>query len=336
MFKEFGSRVYTALTLVTIAVITGIVGYMLIEGMSFLEAFYMTIITISTVGFGEVRTLSDEGKLFTIFLIAGNIGIFTYSITTISAYLFDGELRKIYKRIKVKNDISKLSNHVIICGYGRNGKQAANELESHKIPYVIIENKETTTKELIEAGILVIHGDATEDENLVSANIDTARALISCLPTDADNVFVVLTARRMNSKLQIISRATMDSSEQKLHTAGADNVIMPEKIGGAHMASLVSKPDIMEFIDIITGQGDTSIAVEEIAYDSLDKKYKNKTIRELDVRNKTGANIIGYKKPNGQYIINPDADMIINEKCKIIALGNIEEIESLRRIYMEH
>lgn len=334
MRKTFFSRIYIAITLIFMVIVFGTAGYMLVENLSFLDSLYMTIITMSTVGFKEVRAFSEGGRIFTIILITTNLGIFTYSITTLSAYFLDGEFRKLYKSLKVKNKISKLKDHVIICGYGRNGHQACRDMESHNIPYVVIENSEKVISELREKNILTINGDATVDQKLLEAGVYHARALITTLPTDADNVFVVLTARKINTGMKIISRATDESSKQKLRIAGADNVIMPEKIGGSHMASLVIKPNILEFEDIISGQGGPSVSFEELGFEMLSKRYRDKSIKDLDIRNLTGANIIGYKKPDGNYVINPPADIIIEPDSKIIVLGTSGQIQKLRQIFL--
>jgi voltage-gated potassium channel len=277
--------------------------------------------------------LSPGGKIFTIFLIITGFGTFAYTISALSSYILSGEFREYYKSIKKVNAISKLSGHVIICGYGRNGRQAAHILKKHDRRFVVIENN----KEIVSAinhrySDLVIDGDSTQDEILEQAGIERASAIITTLPTDADNLFIVLTARALNPKLTIISRASDDNSDKKLKTAGANNVIMPDKIGGAHMASLVLKPDVIEFIDHITGQGGPDINLEEITFNNLPEQLRNKTIRDLEIRNKSGANIVGFKKGNGEYIINPDPDTVFIPDAKLFVLGTPEQIMKLRNI----
>ena len=175
-----------------------------------------------------------------------------------------------------------------------------------------------------------VEGDATLEKHLEKAGIHEARALITTLPKDADNLFVVLTAREMNPNLLIISRASNDNSDSKLRRAGADNVIMPDKIGGAHMASLVIKPDVIEFMDYVMGQGTSSINLEEITFENLPDELKNKSIRELGIRDKSGANIVGFRTPKGEYIINPSPETIIMPEAKIFVLGTLEQINSFR------
>lgn len=333
-YRHF-SKIYISLALLVLIVCIGVVGFISIEGYRFLDAFYMTIITVATVGFQEVHPLSDNGKLFTAFLIITSFGTFAYAVTSISKYIVDGEFQQYFKNYKVSSSIEKLENHVIICGYGRNGRQAAHVLKKHDTRFVVIEQKkEIVTTINHKYSDLVLEGDATLDEVLLKAGIAKAKALITTLPIDADNLFIVLSARTLNPKLTIISRASEDNSDQKIKLAGANNVIMPDKLGGAHMASLVMKPDVMEFVDYITGQGGDNIRLEEITFANLSSVYQNKTIRDLEIRNKSGANIIGFKTAQGEYVINPSADTVIIPDAKLFVLGTIEQIQKLKELFV--
>lgn len=320
--------------MIVFAIATGISGYMFIEGFSFLDALYMTMNTLSTVGFREIRPLSDSGKIFTMFLMVTDIGLFLYGITSLTGFLIEGEFKKFFKHYNVNKRIVKLDNHVIVCGYGRNGKQVCLELADDKIPFLVIENRENVIEEMKEdESILFLEGDATEEDILVEAGIEKAKAIITTLPEDPDNVYVVLSARELNPNITIISRASIESSESKLRRAGANNVIMPEKIGGAHMAALVTKPDITEFFAHLTGQGkDIGITFEEISLKNIFDEYKHKSIRNLDVRNKTGANIIGLRLADGSYVINPTPDTLIKQDMKLILIGSVEQIKDMRRL----
>jgi len=202
----------------------------------------------------------------------------------------------------------------------------------NKQNFVIIEKSEVLAEQIKEQGFLCIQGDCTQDDILNKSGIANARALITTLPIDADNLFVVLTARSINSKLTIISRASDDNSDKKLKIAGANNVIMPDKIGGAHMASLVIKPDVIEFIDHITGQGGPNINLEEIIFSELPEQLRNHTIKDLEIRNKSGANIIGYKTADGEYVINPSADTKIIPGAKLFVLGTPQQVAKLREL----
>ena len=329
---RFRFRLNLALFLLITTVLIGTIGYMVIEGLSFIDSLYMTIITVSTVGFGEVKSLSENGRLFTILLIVGNIGIFTYAVSIITQVFLDGELRQEYRKYTFQKKLSRMKGHTIVCGFGRNGQQACRELSKHNIPFVVVEHN-PIDETLYQFEINHIKGDARQDHVLLEARIEDASALITTLPEDAANVFVVITARYIKPNLKIISRASDDSSEVKLRRAGANNIIMPDKVGGAHMAYLVTKPDVMEFIDIITGQRDREFQISELNFDLINEKYQNKTIAELDIRNKTGANIIGFKKSNGEYVINPQADNSMTSHCKLIVLGTEQQIKNLEEYY---
>lgn len=330
-------KVLRILLLFFISIIIGIGGYILLEGYNFIEAFYMTMITITTAGYMEVHPLSNAGRIFTSFYLVTNIGIFFYGATAIVGLVIEGEFRNFYKNYNVKKKIGELSNHVIVCGYGRNGKQVCLELKDDKHPYLIIEKRENIVEELKQnQDTLFIDGDATEEEVLIEAGIKTAKAIITTLPEDPDNVYVVLTARELNPGITIISRASNESSVNKLKRAGANNVIMPEKIGGAHMAALVMKPDIMEFIAELTGQSsDISLTFEELSLQDISKEFVGRTIRDLDIRNKTGANIIGLRMSDGEFVINPLPETELNKNTKLIALGNSNQILAMRKLIAE-
>ncbi len=329
-FRYFG-KLYIAIGLVILVLITGVAGYYFIQDYTFIDAFFMTIITIATVGYREVKELDDAGKIFTSFLIIFSIGTFAYAISVITRYVIEGEFQLFFKHYKVNKDIQKLKNHVVVCGYGRNGRQACQQLASGNESFVVIENNPVIIESMRnESNLLFVEGDATQDEILAEAGMERAKALITALPSDASNVFVVLTAREMNPSLKIISRASDDASEHKLKRAGADNVIMPDKIGGTHMAALVTKPDVLEFIDHITGR--INIRLEEILFSSLPESMKNKSIRELEIRNKTGANIIGYKTANGEYVINPPPDTVMMQDAKLFVLGTQEQVMRFKDI----
>lgn len=292
----------------------------------------MTVITVSTVGFNEVKPLSFEGRIFTIALIMSSFGTFAYTITEVTKYVIDGEFRRLLLHFRVDRNIGKLKNHTIICGYGRNGKQAYQTLKEHGVECVVVEKDREIISELMESDeILYVEGDATHDEVLIRAGIEESRALIATLPADADNLFVVLTARVNNSKIKIISRASEDNSDTKLRHAGVDNVIMPDKVGGAHMAQLVVKPDVVEFIDMLTGQARVDTHIEEIKCSRLPKSHIGKSIHELNIRKNWGANIVGFKTSGGEYVFNPTPGTLIQEGSKLFVLGTSAQINNMKK-----
>jgi len=319
-----------ALFFLIMMIFIGITGYSLIEGYEFIDAVFMTIITISTVGFRELQPLSQAGKIFTVFLIIFSFGIFAYALSTLTRHLVDGVFHNYFKHKKVKKRIDKLDQHVIICGYGRNGKQAAKESLDHGFDVLIIENKTEVIDQIIEnPRLMFIQGDATQDEVLLAAKIDKARALITTLPNDADNLYVVLSATDIQPDLKIISRASDDNSDKKLRRAGATNIIMSDKIGGQRMAKLVAQPDVVEFLDHILIQQKNDVCLEEICFTDIGAEFQRKTIRELQVRDKSGVNIIGVRRTNGEYVLNPGADYTICCRDKIFVLGTRVQIDIL-------
>ena len=331
--RVLGSKIYKILFLAISILVIGTIGYMSLSHYSFVDALYMTVITVTTVGFGEVHPFSPEDKIFTIFLILTSITIFGYAVSAFSEYLVSGQFFEHFKHRRVEKQIAHLEGHTIVCGYGRNGKQAIVKLQNYNKDFVVVEKDKEMITLLDEQGLLNIQGDATIDETLINAGIKKANALIAALPSDANNLFIVLTASQLNKNCRIISRASKESSYAKLKIAGADNVIMPDKLGGNHMASLVTTPDVIEFVDRLTIEGETTANLEEIDVDELPKKYIGKTILDLDLRKKTGCTVIGFRNPDKDYIINPEAGSVLIEGSHLIVLGRPEQITKLRELF---
>lgn len=310
----------------------GITGFMLIEGFRFFDALYMTVITITTIGYMEIHPLSQSGRIFNIIFIITSFTTFTYALARLTRYIASGEMQLYLKNRKLMLSLSHLTDHVIICGFGRNGQQAAKTLKAHKVTFVAIDYREKNIDDylLTDPNLLYLKGDATNDELLKKANIATAKSLICALPTDADNVFVVLSARTLNPSIHIISRASQASSVAKLKKAGANNVIMPDKIGGTHMATLVSKPDVVEFIDYLSGEEGESINIESVAYENLPLEIKNVSLKMIMTWKKTGVNCIGIKHKNGKFLINPPEDTVISEGMKVFVLGTRNQIHKMK------
>lgn len=331
---KFFKKIYFFLILMFLIIGVGTMGYILIEKWNFFDSFYMTIITMSTVGFGEVHELSVEGKMFTAFLLISCFGIFAYTISSLTSYIVGGEYRTNLRDFKIMKKMRIMENHVIICGFGRVGKQVALDLLQFGIPFVIVENDEKTIENETCNEFLFIKGDSTNQGILETANINNAKAIISCLPKDADNVYVVLSAREIKKNLTIVSRATLPSAISKLKMAGADHVIMPDSIGGSHMASLINNPDVIEFMDAIKVQGFSGgINIESIAFNELPIEFQNKTIGQLEAKRLTGVTIVGFKTPEGEYIINPDFEIEVVPKSQLFVLGSSEQIQKLNAIF---
>ena len=331
--KIFRSKLNTAVVLLILVLFIGVFGFKIISDFSWLDAVYMTVITVTTVGFGEVQPLDQESKLFAIILILTSVIIVGYALKIITEYIISKNDINELKQKKMQKKIDALSNHVIICGYGRNGKQAANKLATHQRDFVVIEKDEQVVQKYQNDATLFVTGNANEDEVLAAAGINRASCLISALPNDSDNVFVVLSARQISPDIRIISRASQETTYSKLKLAGANNVILPDRIGGDHMASLVVVPDLLEFVYNLSIIGNQSINIEEVAVEQLYDTSKQKTILELDLRKKTGCNVIGYKDENGNYHINPEADQKLVPGSKVIVLGRPEQIQTLNSMY---
>ncbi len=330
--QSLRSLIFPTIIFFTIQII-GVIGYYYIENYSITDSFYTTILAISTVGFGTPHALSEHGKIFTSILILLSFGTIGYYFTILSRFVVEGIFSNFYKERKMEKKVKKLENHVIICGYGRNGKQASIELAEHNENFVIIDNDEQII-EIIkhETNYNYILGDATHEDVLIKAGIDKAKSLITTMPNDANNVYVVLTARELNKNIKIISRASEDLSDKKLKRAGATNVIMPDKIGGQRMAKLVTQPDIVEFIEYILLQSNKEVNLTEISCQDLASCFVDKTISELGIRNKSGANIIGLKSADGFYIFNPNPETTLTKDDQLFVLGTPEQVEILKNI----
>jgi len=322
----------TAFTLFFVSLSIGLLGFSIIERLSFVDALYMTIITIGTVGFTEVKELSPAGRVFTSLYILLNLGLFAYVISVMSNYFFEGKLKSIFTRYKSDMEISKLKNHVIVCGYGRNGSRACEELEQSAKPFIIIE-KEPEMQHIIPATMKWFIGDATEDENLREIGIDKASNIIITTPSDAANVFITLTARHLNAGIRIISRASNKQTESKLYRAGANNVIMPDMLGGMFMAQLVTKPIVIEFLDLLNGVSGANYHLEEVGYGVIKPEYQDKTLAELNIHNRTGVTVVGVKDNIKGLIPSPPQQTLIGQNDHIIVLGSDAALNQFIREY---
>ncbi|MEM1328437.1 MAG: potassium channel protein [Bacteroidota bacterium] len=340
----FGGRGLGAFTSIKLAMflaltslVTGTLGFILVENYNLIEAIYMTVITISTVGFSEVKPLTLEGRLFASLFILLNVGVFAYVLYAFTDYVIEGKLfEKIHK--KAMNDqIEELEGHVIICGYGRYGEEVADNVHVDGLSYVVIDMQEEALEKLIRKHRdgLYVKGDASQDDILEQAGILKAKTLIAALPDDTDNVFTVLTARQLNPEIDIISRAADPRSKRKLKLAGANHTIMPEQIGGFYMAALVTKPGAVEFFSFVTNEYESDIGFEEVKFEDVPIECQCRTISELRIREGTGCNVIGYKSPNSRYIINPGPDTPLIMESSFIVLGNDEQLKRLEP-YWEH
>ncbi len=331
-FKErLKTRLKIVTALITLLFLSGLVGYMLIEKMSFLDAFYMTVITLSTVGFREVKPLSQQGKLFTSILIISGVGTFTYAITSLSQLVVEGEIRNIFASRRRERFMKKLENHVIVCGFGRVGEKICEELSKENVPFVIIDDDPKRIEVAEQRGYLFVFMDSTETEALEKANIKKARTLIAALGDDADNMFLSITAKELNPNILVVARANNTQNIPKLKKAGADKVIAPHIIGALSMAHAAVRPAVSDFIELATTGRDLQLLIEEIRVPQ-GSPVSGKSILELDLRKRTGAIILAVVKKSGKLIKNPDPSEKIEEGDLLIALGGRDEIKRLENL----
>lgn len=312
-------------------VIAGTVGFALLEDLSPLDSFFTTVVLISTVGMGS-PPVTAGGKILAIFVIAGGVGTLVYAVGTIIEFLIGGYLADLLEERGMKKKIAELSGHYLICGYGRVGEQVAKEFKRAGEEFVVVDSNPESIARAREDGYLHIEGDAADDESLHLAGIDRAKGLVACVDSDADNVFVTLSARVLAPDLWIVARGNTEESHSKLEKAGADKVISPYAIGGREMATLMLKPMVSDYLDVVTGGGELELRVEQFQL-SASSPVIGKSIRDLAIRQRTGASILAVKKPGQPFDTNPDpAATRLEENTVLITVGTREEIQLLEQL----
>lgn len=323
------SRTILVLALGLLVGAVGVGGYTLIEGWSFFDCLYMTVITITTVGYSEVNNLSDTGRLFTIGLIAFGWASGLYAFGIFSQILLEGHLRNLFGRRRLERMIDSLKDHIIVCGYGRIGSLVCREVDGEGLPFVVVENDSKMLDAIENVGFLHVAGDATAEDVLVAAGVTRARCLISALPTDAANVYTVLTARDLNRDLHIICRAQDLGGEDKMVRAGADKVISPYEIGGRSLVQAALRPNVLNFFDIVTSQSREVMAIEELMV-SFESPISGKTLLEARIRERYGVSIIALQLPLEEGpLFNPAPDVAIHHGTVLLAMGRQEDLKKL-------
>lgn len=320
-----------SMTVLLLLVSAGTAGYMAIEKWRFIDALYMTVITLGTVGFKEVHDLSDPAKVFTMVLIVFGVSVLGYIVGSLAQIMFEGQIQRVMGRLKVEKMIDKLNDHYIICGYGRIGSLICKEFKANGLQFVIVEKSPETAERLDEDGYLYMKGDATLDETLLKAGIKRAKGLISVVTSDTENVYITLTARGLNPDLYILARSGEEGSDIKLKRAGANKVVSPYIIGGTRMAQSILRPNVVDFIEIATGSEHIDLQMEEISIPPH-SAFAGETLVSSGFRRETGVIIIGIKKAHGKMVFNPHSQAKIEGGDTLIVLGEpiaIDKLEDL-------
>ena len=328
-YGYFWEVAVAALTL-TVIFILGMIGYMTVEGWTLLESFYMMVITLATVGFQEVRPLSDQGRLMTAFIILGGVGGFAYLVGAFSQVLVEGHLHNFWGRLKVQKRIDKLSGHFIVCGCGRIGSVVVREIVAEGHPVVVIEHSQEAMERLRQEAILFVDGDATSDETLLQAGLMRAKSLITALTDEAANVYVTLTARQLNPAIQIIARASEPTHVPRLQMAGADRVVMPNLIGGVRMAQSVLRPTVTNFLDLAL-RANIDLQMEELAVLPT-SQVAGQDLMASQIRPRFNLIIIAIQKISGEMVFNPGPREIIEAGDTLLAVGRKTDLMKFQEV----
>lgn len=317
-----------------LVIFIGIIGFHTIEGWSFLDSLYMTIITIFTVGFQEVKELSPLGRIFTIFVIMGGVGTALFAFKKVAEIVFEGGMKESWRRRKMEKQLENLKEHYIVCGYGRMGKIVSERLHEEHLPFVIVENNPKKIDDLRnERKYLFIPGDATQEEILLQAGIKHARGLAALLPSDADNLYLVLTVRLICPSLFVLSKVIDEEAEKKILQIGANRVVSPYKLSGLKIAQGLIRPTVVDFMDLIIRRKELSLYMEEYITNK-ESPLIDKTISELNIRQKANVIVVAVKKPGKDIIFNPPSNFNIKTGDTLLVLGDDQGIRQFEKIFL--
>ena len=325
------NKILKAFLILLIIITAGTSGYVIIEGWSALESFYMTVITISTVGFREVRELSSQGKIFTVFLIFFGMGVIAYILKNSAQLMIEAQIKYIIGRSRLEKRLKSLKDHYIICGFGRIGKVIVEELVYNKVPIAVIEGQKEVVEPLQDLEIPFVLDDATNESALLKAGLERAKGLVAVVKSDADNLFIVMSARSLNPKLFILARAGDENTERKLLRAGADKVVSPYLIGGKKMAHTILRPAVADFIEFTTHERKMGLELEELKVGPA-SKIKGVTLIDSGIRKDMDVIIVAIKKMDGNMQFNPSPNTVIEEGDILIALGKRDDLNRLSKI----
>lgn len=325
------SRLRISIILLFAVICAGTIGYSVFEDMSVFDAFYMTIITISSVGFSEVKPLSQVGRIITIIIIVSGISVLTYTLGQVARIFVEGELRKILGRRKLEKQISKLNDHYIICGFGRIGSIISRELSAENISFVVIEQDTEKIKQLEEDNFLYLNMDATAEEALLQAGLKKAKGIVTAVKSDADNVFITLTAKGLRSDIFVLARASDVQNESKILRAGASRVVCPYLFGGRRMAQILKKPTVVDFIDSAMMDSQLGLSMEEAVVGPASDLI-GKTLIDSQIRQRFGVVIVAIKKPTSEMVFNPTPMEKLEYQDTIVVIGKKEDLKRMNEV----
>ncbi|MFC1848847.1 potassium channel family protein [candidate division CSSED10-310 bacterium] len=314
-----------ALMFLFVILILGTLGYHILEGWTLTDSLYMTTITISTVGYGETHPMGIHTRIFTIVLILASICVVGYLLGSLTQILIVGEIATLLGRRRLESKIKKLKNHIIVCGCGRVGSVIVNELQHRKMPFIVIESAKEVLEKINQNDVLVLEKNAVEDEVLIEAGIQQARGLVTTLPSDPDNVFITLSARALNKNIFILSRASQETSVNKLISAGANKVVLPYRLGASRMVYLLTKPTVIDFLDFVMHKREMPLDFEEISV-AQNSPYSDQTLGSSGIRQEFDVIIVAIKKKDGEMIFNPNVDTFIEPGDVLVTLGYRESL----------
>jgi voltage-gated potassium channel len=314
-----------------LVLVGGTLGYTLLEGWPALDALYMTVITITTVGYGEVKPLSHGGVVFTMILILTSVGMVAFIIVGLARIMVEGEVRRIFGRRKLEKRIEGLKDHYIVCGYGRIGSYVCKELADKPVPFVVVEKNPEVTQRIEDGNYHYINGDATDEQTLRKAGIESAKCLVATVASDADNLYITLTARELNSDLYILSRATDENAQKKLLTAGANKVVSPYLIGAHRMAMALLRPTVVDFMEIAMHRKSIELQMEEIKVDHV-HRLPSTILRDSGIRSNLDLIVVAIKKESGEMAYNPSSETQIEAGDTLIIMGELKNLDELEKL----
>jgi voltage-gated potassium channel len=324
-------RILLIAGLLTVILMVGTIGFMLIEGYPWFDAFYMTLTTVTTVGYAEIRGLSRAGRVFNSFLIFFGVSTMFLAIGAMTQTIIDFELQDVYGKRRKRRMIEQLHDHFIVCGFGRVGRNASQEFQRAHVPFLVIDRSEDRVQKAMEAGMLAVVADATRDDSLRHAGVMRARGLISALPTDAENLFVILSARTLNPKLTVVTRASEEEAEEKLRRAGADIVFTPYSITGRQLADSLLRPNVVEFMDFGRSNIGPEVTMEQVCV-SPNAELTRKTFGELLELRRSGVIVLAIRKKDGETTFNPPPEFEITAGDHLIVMGERSNLQKLEQI----